>query len=634
MAKQAREFPAAPDDFEFALIPKFAGYNSSGDPSLLPAGTLVQGSVNTYRKNSGVIANRCGKLLYDAAADTTIAGILSGFVWNTSLATQYPLRCANGKLEVESAVTGTRAWYTLLSGLTLTRFVFDSYWDNTDKKDTLVMVNGGTNVYDWSGGFALFVSATPTVITLNASAATSGFASSGTVTINGTDYTYTGISGSTLTGVGTDASGEAANSVVMQKINTTANSSLTSGPSTEFVNDFIRVINNQLYLGSYTSRLHYISKNSSFKDFSKSTPRLTGEGDVLTLDDVGKGIGVRQGTAHIFGGTSNLYIISFNQITVGSVLAEQTKVDKIQLGEQSSAQAHEFIDVLSDNLIYLDQANQVREYGTFRNLATSRPAMLSFDVQDELHNTDFTNGQLKVVGDFNGDNIYIIAPNSAYVFWLQQRTQLSAYSNVTAERIWQPPQIWAISRMDVIGSQVIGFSNSNPQIYQLWETGQWADDAPDGQVSYNSIALFAYQNGGRRQGKVVFDKTYIEGYCTQGTSMYLGLYFDYQGSTTLLSLTISNVDQRFSSSQLFTGIIPPSLGDASLGNNPLGDGLNTALDDHFTMPKFRTIIGSERTDCFEFAPMIFSQDAGDRWEIITFGMNLHESEYSAVEVVQ
>jgi hypothetical protein len=518
--------------------------------------------------------------------------------------------------------------------LTLTRFIFDPWWDNTDKKDRLVMVNGGTNVYDWSGGFALFVSATPTVITLDRSAATAGFASTGTVTINGNDYTYTGISGSTLTGVGSSAAGEAANSVVMQKINTTANASLTSGPGMEFVNDFIRIVGNQMYLGSYTSRLIYVSKNTNFKDFGKSSPRLTGEGDILTLDDVSTGIGVRQGLAHIFGGSGSLYLVSFNQITVGSTLSEQTKVDKIQLGAESAAQAHEFIDVLSDNIIYLDKANEVRVFGTFRNLSTSRATMLSQDIQDELHLTDFTGGHLKVVSNRSGDNIFITAPNSSYVYWFQEISTLNDVSNITAGRRWQPPQIFGVSRIDVIGGNIVGFSNANPQIYQLFETGQWFDDAPDGQLPYNSIALFAYQNGGRRQGKIVFDKTYVEGYCTQGTSLYLGLYYDYQGSTTLLSPTISNVDSRFESQMLFTGIVPPSLGDASLGDNPLGDGLNTAQDDQFTLPKFRVIVGTQMVDCYEFAPLIYSQDAGDRWEILAFGSNIRMATHSGVEIVK
>ena len=54
------------------------------------------------------------------------------------------------------------------------------------------------------------------------------------------------------------------------------------------------------------------------------------------------------------------------------------------LGNLIAAKAHEFIDSLSDNLIYLDQANQLRAYGGFRNLFTSKAVLLSQAVQDEL----------------------------------------------------------------------------------------------------------------------------------------------------------------------------------------------------------------------------------------------------------
>lgn len=627
------------DDVDFSLIEKFPGYNSTIDVTTLAPNYLVQGSINVYRKASGTIANRPGRKLYDVSSDSTIAGVKSAFRWDTSLAATFPLRVVNGNLQFESDVSGTRTWYTLLSSLTLTRFVFDTWWDNTDKKDKLLMVNGGTNIYDWSGGIALFVSATPTVITLDRSAATAGFASSGTVTINGTDYTYTGISGSTLTGVGSSAAGEAANSVVFQTIVTVTNASLTSGPGTEFVNDFIRVVNNQLYLGSYTSKLVYISRTSNYQSFSQSTPRLTGEGDLITMDDVGRGIGVRQGQAYIFAGNGSLYLVAFNQITVGTTLSEQTKVTKTALGNSLAAKGHEFIDELSDNIIYLDQANQVRVLGVFKDLVTTNAIALSQDVMNEMALTDFTDGELKVITDQRGDNIYITSPRSSYVYWYQERTSLSGIGNAVADRLWQPPQIWGVSRIVALLNddgdlQLAGFSNSNPQAYFLWETDQWADDSPSGQLPYNSIALFAYQNGGRRQGKIVFDKTYVEGYCTQGTNIYLGFYYDYQGSTTILSPIISNVDSRFQTAQLFSGVIPPSLGDASLGENPLGDGLNTALDDQFSLSKFRTIMGTQLVDCYEFSPMVYSQDAGDRWELLVFGSNVRLSISEPIEIIK
>jgi hypothetical protein len=629
-----RTTPDGTDNFDVELVSNIRGYISATDPTLADPAILSEGSQNVYIKNSDTVANRPGRKLYDAVTDPTIAGVKGARVWNTSLGATFIVQCVNGVLRFYSTISGTGTWYNLLTGLTLTRFVFDTYWDNTDKKDKLLMVNGDTSkVYNWAGGLALFVSATPTVITLDRNAATAGFASSGTVTINANTYTYSGISGSTLTGTESSAAGEAANSVVFSQIITTT--SFTSGPGSTYACDFIRVVTNQLYLGSYTSQLVYLSKNTDYKDMSFGTPRLTGEGDTILLDAPGKGIGISGGAAHIFYGTANLAKITFNQITVGTTLSEQVLIGKVPLGENVSAQAHEFINSLSDNIIYLDQANQLRSFGIFRNLATTKSVLLSQAVQIELAQETFTLGDLAIVSDRRGDIVYISAPNSSKTYVYQERSSVDAQGVVSAERIWQPPQLWGVSRITAIGGRTIGFSNANPQTYYLWDTGQWFDDSPSGQLPYQSIALFSYQDGGRRQGKVHFEKIYTEGYITTGTTLMAGIYYDYQGATALLTTVLNSPSSPLiSGQQLFTGVTPPSLGDASLGDNPLGDGLNVLSDDQSQVPKFRVINGMTLTDCYEFAIMYYSSIAGDRWEILAFGANVSLSAMQGSELVK
>lgn len=621
-----------PDNFEFALIDKFAGYNSAIDPTTAPANTLIRGSLNVYRKVSGTIANRPGKKIYDATTDSTVAGCLSGFVWDTSLGTTYPLRVANSKLQVESSITGTRVWYDLMTALTKTRFVFDTWWDNTDKKDVLLMCNGtGGTLYDWAGGFSLFVSAiASTSITLSTDPATAGFASSGTVTINGNDYPYTGIDSATkkLTGVTGDASSEAANSVVMSKIGT--HSSLTSGPGSGYAIDFIKSVNNQVYAGSYTSQELFISKNTSYTDYSFSSPRVTGEGEFVLLDAPMNGIGANSGGAKVFAGDSLVYEIGFNQITVGTTLSEQTTVTKIDLGGKISAYAHEMIDTLADNIIYLDQSQQLRSFGNFRNLFVAKSVLLSTAVADELNEETFTNGQLKAISDRRGDLVYITAPSSGKVYIYQERSSLDSVGNVVAERLWQPPQVWSVSRIATISGSVVGFSNENPQIYYLWDTNQWHDDIPSGMAAYSSTALFAYQNGGRRQGKIEFDKVYYEGYASDGSKLYGAVYYDYEGFTGLASVILNTTDDPFP--VFFTGLVPPSLGDASLGDNPLGDGLNILPNDQALLPKYRVAKDFQVQSVFEFALMVYSADIDSRWELLAIGANIHESEFSGVEI--
>lgn len=626
--------PQGPDDFSIVAVNTFRGYVSAIDPTNADPRLLVRGSQNVYKKISGTVANRPGRKLYDATADTTVAKCNSGWVWRTSLGAEIPIRCANSKLQFYSTISGSGVWYDLLTSLSKTRFVFDTWWDNTDKKDKLLAANGtaGT-IYDWSGGVALFVSYAGGVITLDRAAATAGFAASGSVTINGVDYTYSGISGSTLTGT-SDASAASANQVVQAKITTVSSGSFTSGPASTYAIDFLHVTANQLCLGSYTSQLIYISKNTSYTDFSHSTPRLSGEGDVVIMDAPATGIGERGGNAHIFYGTDHLAIISFQQITIGSTLSEQTLSQKVPLGNKIAALAHEFIDTLSDNIVYLDQANQLRSFGSFRNLSTAKAVLLSQDVQDELAEEDFTLGQLRAISDRRGDIVYINAPVSGKTYMYQERSSLDASGNVLAERLWHPPQTWNITRIDSIAGNTVGFSNSNPQIYRLWDTNQYHDDAPAGSLVYQSVVLFSYFNINRRQGKLNFDKVYYEGYITTNTYLYGGIYYDYQGSRGLLSTIINDNTSPLTDNQLFTGVVPPSLGDASLGDNPLGDGLNTLPDDQALMSKFRVIITVSQIDCFEYALMVYSPNIDARWEILAIGTNQSLSYAQSVEIVK
>lgn len=708
-----RVSPDGTDDFDIMPILGLSGYVSSLDPTIADPRILVRGSLNVYKKVSGTVANRPGVKLYDATKDPTVAKIVSGFVWNTSLGAIFPMRAENGKLEFYSTISGSGVWYTLLSGLTLLRFVFDTYWDDTDKKDKVLMVNGQTQtVFDWAGGIAKLVSAniTPGVITamaidsagtgyhvndvltvtggggtlgtatvnsvdssgaiktltllaggsgystttgaattggagtgatisitisngsivLDRNAAQAGFASSGSVTVNGNSYAYTGISGSTLTGVGSDASGEPAGSVVISKINTTT--SFTGGPSSSFTCDFIKVEQNQLYLASYTSQLVYLSKNTNYADFSFSTPRLTGEGDQILLDASPTGIGDSSGNAAIFYGTSHMSVITFAQITVGATLSEQTKQGKVFLGNNCAAYAHEFIDQLSGNILYLDQAQQLRSYGTFTNLFVAKPVMLSQAVQDELAEENFTGGSLKVETDRRGDVVYLNAPSSGKTYLYQERSTLNALGQVETERLWQPPQTWNITRVDAINGQTVGFSNANPQIYYLWDTDQWHDDGPTSNLSYNAICLLSYNGIGRRQGKLNFDKIYWEGYATANSNLYGGVYYDYEGATGIVSVIINDPTSILvPGQQSFVGVVPPSLGDASLGDNPLGDGLDTEPDDQALVPKFRCITGVEQVDCFEYALMIYSTNIDARWELLCTGTNASLSFAQAIE---
>lgn len=599
-------------NFEFVrMISEWKGYDSARDKTNVAENVLVRGSQNMYKKLSGTISVRQGQKRR-GVANPIISPISSEFVWNTSWGATYTMVISNSSLYVVI----DDVWYTLLTGLTSTRYVFDKWWDNTEKKDRVLFVHGNSDMQHWSGGFATLLSATATTITKTGTTSfqQAGFSTTTgekTIKINGNTYTYTsGESTTTLTGVSPSPVAEPPGSIILQAVLTEPNT-----PAAGFNNDFIKVINNQVYVGSYTSRLCYISANDNFKNYVVPTPRASGDPELLTLDATLKGIGVRQGKAHIGFGASGWAIITFTDITVGTTLTQQTTVTVKPVALGQAPYAHEFIDSSGDNIIYLGQDQQVRSFGDFNNLFTSGYPSLSQEIATELDDENFSNGSLRCIGEF----MYVIAPSSGKVYLRQERTTVDFNGNIVAERLWHAPFIWNVTRIDDLNGTVIGFSNANPQIYDLWDTGQYHDDSPsDEPLPYSCIAALSYRGEQRRQGLWSFDKNYTEGYITEGTPLNLTINYDYQGSTSIINAIINSIEQP---AFTFGGENIPSLGDASLGDEPLGDAIFDSSSDQDSLLKFKVINSLAYTNCFEYQPIFSSDTADARWELLATATN-------------
>lgn len=793
------------DNWNFALVGAgskfpFRSYISSIDPTNAEPGVLVAGSQNVYVTLKQSVAVRPG-LKRRGAADSTLAGVKSSTEWETSLGFTRPLRVANSKLQVEfdAVGDGTYLWYDLMTALTLTRFVFEPWWDDSLKKDALLFVKGDTVIHRWSGGlgvvaatsagsgliatleqpsttsaadsggtgyvvgdvlgvtggaatmyvdaispggvsaltvnggsgyaandvvhldaptngkscyikiltvdgggsvltFAIlsagngytantqtsiattggggsalkfYVTATGNTITAwhlqtngtgysatstqvvltggtgtgatlsiltvgafavtlagNKSIAQLGFESGNTIVINGHSYTYTAsnqVGGQSFVGLSSDPTGEAVGSVVLDGV--TTSNRLPDPTNLNFTNDFIKVINNQLHVGSYNSRFVYVSQNTSYYNFTVPDVRAQGDPDLLTLDSAARGITVQKGSsgqagnAIISGGLGDWYTVERSQITVGTDLTEQVTVTKSESADLATALAHEFITNVGDNIIFLDQNNQMREFGTVRNITTPVFPLLSLDIFTELKSLDFTGGHMRAVADEGGETVYITCPLSGTDYMYQIRQRLDAVGNLTAERLWQPPQVRGLSRIVLIDGITYGHSNANPQLYQLWDTQQWHDDSPSNEpLPYEAHQLMAYLNGGRTNF-VNFDKLFVEGYMTMGTALYAAILEEYQGSKFQPNIVINNPQTGSKQAKFYSAANEQSLGDSPLGDNPLGDGLALSGGDDATVPKFRCIRTTTPEDIFEYAIDIYSNTPDCRWEILTVGVN-------------
>lgn len=424
------------------------------------------------------------------------------------------------------------------------------------------------------------------------------------------EYTYLSGEDTTTLNMGTsNPTGESVGSVAIQSLQ------LDNSPSTDFDVDFLEISNNQLLCFSLNSRIIYISADTDFSDFTNSGDLIYGDPTELILDEPPTAAFSKGDKVYISGGTSSWYVATLNTPAPVSFSSTYiiTKVEKFPSTGLGACKAFEFIDALGDDIIYLDQANQLRLLGIVKDYAGTKNPMLSLPIHDELKNVDFTNGHLRTI-----DNIvYITSPNDGVHYMYEVRESMDDQGNFIGERFWQPPQVSGIVRFAVIEGVVYGHSVSNPQIYQIWDTNQWYDDSPSGNLPYTCILRFAYRDHGREQGLLYADKCYIEGYMSQGVDLNGYIFLDYKGSTGIKSFTVNSP----SDPAVFFIVDPDSLGDEALGGNPLGDGLVEDPTEQETLPKFRAIADLEWTDCFEYALQIYTTSADSRWEILYVGTN-------------
>lgn len=472
------------------------------------------------------------------------------------------------------------------------------------------------------------------------------------VTIDGTTYTYQyiGDDGFSFVGVSPDPSalvaGDVAIAPVIVNTETASGNPFSRVFGVLFTNDYVNVIGNQLYVGCYSARTMFVSAQDDYLDFAVPSFRAPGDADLFILDSNTRGVTSKtgqKGNAVIFGSQGDSYAVTrqvANFITADGDTAfvyETVLVDKSTSSDLSSPLGQDFIDSVGDTIVFLDENNQLRQYGTLRNLVTPVFPILSLDVFTELKGRDFTGGQLRAVSDEADVTIYIVSPVEGIDYMYQIREKVDELGNLTAERLWQTPMVRGLSRIAVIDGITYGYSNANPCMYRLWDTNQYSDDGPsdvDGepvQLPYNSHAVYAYLSGMDRTIKQQYDKLYFEGYMTPGTNLYCANNFEYQGAYNTLVTTINQaLAPGKKAAKFYSGYMDPSPGQNAVGSIPVGDGIFPTQGDN--PPKFRAMRTIATLDAFEVALDVFSQDLNSQWEMICLGTNAQQSDTQPTDI--
>lgn len=595
---------------KFLLIEKVLSYNSKAEPTQVDPYLLISPSQNVLIDDKKKVKTREGYTLYGATS-ADLYGIESQYDWNNSSGDEINIRCLND--EIQFYDDNSEAWITLKDSFTAVDFCFATWWDTSEKKDLLLFVNGSDKIWDWSGAITTLASVTTNTITKNGTTtwAQERFLTSGTrqVVINGTTYTYTGgETTTTLTGVTPDPSGEAANSTVFQAVRENDNE-----PADGVANDIIAVSDNQLWILSNTSREVYVSKNTDFKDFSFSSPRIQGEGDLIVLDDIARAFIPREGARYISAGKDYWYRHEFKVIELSSgSVAEISEIKPIKTAAGQAAQSQDLTCLMGDVIAFIDFNNILRILGNIENLENQAIQSISDPVKSDFDTENFTGGQLK----FHKNRLYISAPANGKVYITETRQR----DDGEIERFWQPPQILPIGKFMVRNNEIYGHSADVSETYQLF-TG-----TNDNGKSMKAIAAFAYRNYNRRDVLKVFDEWLTEGYITSNTKLTLKLNYDFGGGGQQLEKIIDGADDSI----LYKPIITASLGDEELGDNPLGDQTESIP----LGSKFRIINEFPKEDFFEIQ-CIYETDTIDvSWEILSHGGNIQLSTNQPISLKQ
>lgn len=591
------------------------GYVSAEEKTNTDIRHLVAGSQNVLIDRTRKVKSSPGYTRL-GAGNTALTAVRNANTWHTSSGPIWPIRMYDDELEVYiGTLDGTvvNAWTRVIASLSTAEIVrFATWFDTTENIDLLLFVQGDDDVREWNGAIAIVSGITGTTITKTGTTtyAQNRFYTTRNKTVTcvrtGTDYTYTGGETSTvLTGIA-DTAGLIAGDILVQKVIVDTNT-----VAADRTNHTIYSFENQICLGSEDDEEVYISQNDDWDDFTYSSPRLAGEGGLLTLDANAKAFFSLGRYLVVSAGRSSFFRANYEEITVGSTLAETLRVKKLDAGVDQAVFSQETLVQVGNAVIYLSHEPALRIIDNPENLDGIDPKTLSNPIKPDFDDETWTNA----CALWYKNAYYLSAPTNSHVYILE----FVEDADGKLRRFWQAPQVLPVRPFSIIDGNLYGHSNDVPESYRLFigtsriVAGGDADVVAD-KIPINAIAKFAYNTYGDRANLKTFDEYYVEGEITPSTTdLLLTLNYDFDGATQVLEKTINGSDE-----DILEGVVgQSSLGQVSLGQNPLGGLLNPPADAR----KFRVIFEIAREDFHEIQA-VFSVNEVDRYfAVISHGAN-------------
>lgn len=425
--------------------------------------------------------------------------------------------------------------------------------------------------------------------------------------INGVVYTYTSSFGNTFYGVNPDpslASIAVGDPVFQPPFNFAANKADITGLPSTFIFNTISTLENQAWFGSFSSNNVYVSKTNIYFDVTFSSPsRLPSEGALIVLDAVPVGFSPQSSNMYISAGRNQWWISQKNEQTISvaevAVATETLYAARLKTALNQGAQGQGLIGKFKNSIVYVSNEQIINALGLVQNIQSDpQVTNLSDPIKYDVDAYDFTGGEVQYDNYF----IYVSAPVMGVVRMYNVQKQY-----------WEAPQIMPVSRFyhlnTIQGNSIYGHSSLTNESYQLF-TGSNDNGDP-----INAVAAFPYVStqGGAPFEKKSFNKVYTEGYIASNTNLMLTVNYNfggYSGSyTTIIPGSPSNI--------IFNKITDGSLGQNSLGSQPIGSILNLANAP--VNPKFRVVNTMPRVNFYDYQIVYSSDDVDFDWVLLRFG---------------
>lgn len=409
------------------------------------------------------------------------------------------------------------------------------------------------------------------------------------ITVAGTVYYYEGgYATDVLTGVTPSAAALTNGTVLISGITTIA-----SKPTSAFRSDFVDVLTNQVYYGSYNSRYVYVSKQSDFTDFSKTSPvRKPGEGELFTLDGYTTGFAPQETDMYMSANPSYWYNTKF---TLSSDAQSETlTIVRLKSGALQAAKIDDFIFPIKDSISFITIQQDLDTLGRIELIQTPQQKDLSDQIRTLMQSLNITTGH----GIYWKDKIWLTFPLSATVLM---------YDLVQGK--WSSPMNMSISRFFLYQGQLMGHSFFQNESYTMW-TGY-----NDNNIPITGKAILGYTNSGIRDKYKKWNRLYSEGYITPNGEVSLGVEYELNGSRGKKIFTISGAGS--SSTTIYKTQITTGLGFSPLGEDPIGGTLETETP----LNKYRFIDTSLPKDAFEYTLTYQVQTKDTGFSVITNGAN-------------